>query len=280
MSGGDGIVTYRHGIAIAQLFLFSVALFFAVYFKLGHRNGWFCIGVFSIIRTVGAGCMLGTITQDSDGLWAGVFVCESLGMVLIVFLLLEFLYRANKLVRTVHPRWFFYPQVLTWADLGLAIGGFAAASRNERPLVPTKYTQASFGLFTGLYLIVAYTAWCFWRRLDTFPRDEKLLIRCVAACLPLLGIRTAYSLIFQITGDMTWNAVKGNSTAYLLMTFLTELGIIYTSIWAILRIAPPPKKKKDKKKRGPDAEQGYALVDSPRESRERQEENTRLESSS
>jgi hypothetical protein len=114
--------------------------------------------------------------------------------------------------------------------LGLAIGGFATASKNEHPLDPTKYTQASFGLFTGLYLIVVYTFWCFWRCRSTFPRDEQLAIRCVAIGLPLLAIRTAYSLIFQITGDMTWNAVKGNSTAYLIMTFLTETAIIYVSI--------------------------------------------------
>ncbi|KAL2260220.1 hypothetical protein VTK26DRAFT_5858 [Humicola hyalothermophila] len=279
MSGGDGVVTYRHGIAIGQLVLFSVAMCFAVYFKLRYRNGWFCIGVFSAIRVIGAGCMLGTISKDSDGLWAAVFVCESLGMVMMVILLLEFLYRANKLVPTIHPRWFFYPQVLTWADLGLAIGGFAAASRNEHPLAPTKYTQASFGLFTGLYLIVCYTAWCFWRRLDTFAHDERLLIRCVAVCLPLLGIRTAYSLVFQITGDMAWNAVKGNPTPYLTMTVLTELGIIYVSIWAIMRVVPPPRKqRKDKNRGGPNEEQGYALVGSATGSRERlKDDDTRVE---
>lgn len=184
----------------------------------------------------------------------------------------------NKLVPTVHPRWFFYPQILTWADLGLAVGGFAAASRNEHALAPTEFTQASYGLFAALYLIVAYTASCFWRRLDTFPRDERLLIRCAAANLVLLAVRTAYGLIFQITGDMTWNAVKGNSTAYLVMTFLPETGIIYTAIWAILRVAPPPpkpkEKKKDKKRQeqpGQDPEQSYALVDSARASPERQE---------
>lgn len=94
MSGGDGVFGYRHGIATAQLILFFVALCLAVFFKIGHRNGWFCIGVFSIFRVVGAGCMLGTITNDASSVWAGVFVCESLGMVLIVFLLIEFMDRA------------------------------------------------------------------------------------------------------------------------------------------------------------------------------------------
>jgi len=94
MSGGDGVFTYRHGIAVAQLVVFTVTLSFAVYFKYGHRNGWFCVGVFSIFRIVGAGCMLGTITNDAGSVWAGVFVCESFGMVLIIFLQLELLLRA------------------------------------------------------------------------------------------------------------------------------------------------------------------------------------------
>ncbi len=37
--------------------------------------------------------MLGTVKKDSDGLWAGVFVCESLGILLLIFTLLEMLDR-------------------------------------------------------------------------------------------------------------------------------------------------------------------------------------------
>jgi hypothetical protein len=94
MSAGDGIFTYRHGIAVAQLVFFSISLFLAIYFKYGHRNGWFCIGVFSIFRVVGAGCMLGTITNDPSGVLTAVFVCESFGLALLLFLLLELLHRA------------------------------------------------------------------------------------------------------------------------------------------------------------------------------------------
>ncbi|KAK7975827.1 MFS general substrate transporter [Apiospora arundinis] len=270
MSGGGGVFGFRHGIATAQLVLFFLALCIAIYFKLGHRNGWFCIGVFSIFRVVGAGCMLGTITNDASSVWAGVFVCESLGMVLIVFLLIEFMARANNVVHTVHPRWFFYPQLITWADIGLAIGGFSSASHTNS-LAPTKYTQASFGLFTALYLIVLYTFWQFWRVMSTFPRDEKLVLRCVGVGLPLLAVRTAYSLIYQITGDRTWNAVKGNPTPYLIMTFLPELAIIFTCIWGVFQVAPPPRKAKDK--RGVrERLRGYAMIGSDQGSRERERE--------
>lgn len=93
MGSGDGIIRYRDGIAIAQLVVFSVSCWYALQFRWTRRIGWFCIGGFSILRLVGAGCMLGTVKKDSDGLWAGVFVCESLGIILLIFTLLEMLQR-------------------------------------------------------------------------------------------------------------------------------------------------------------------------------------------
>ncbi|KAI1270470.1 hypothetical protein F5Y18DRAFT_421964 [Xylariaceae sp. FL1019] len=218
MSGGDGIFTYRHGIAVAQLVLYTVSLAFAAYFKYAHRNGWFCIGVFSIFRIIGAGCMLGTITNDADSVW-----------------------QENKvtITPTIDERYFWYPQLLTWADIGLAIGGFVAASQNEHGLDPTPYTQASFGLFTALYLIVVYICWCIWRARANFPLDERLLVRSAVVCLPLLAVRLAYALVYQITGDRTFNAVKGNSTAYLFFVFFPELALIYVAILAIMKVNPP-----------------------------------------
>lgn len=90
---GNGTFQYRHGIAVSQVVFFTMSLTFSVSFYIRRQIGWFCIGVLSMIRLVGASCMLGTIHKDSDGLWAGVFVCESLGIILIIFLLLEMLER-------------------------------------------------------------------------------------------------------------------------------------------------------------------------------------------
>lgn len=145
---------------------------------------------------------------------------------------------------TLQPRWFFAPQVITWADMALAIGGFTAASKKENALAPTAFTQASYGLFLGLYLIFVYIWSSFWRARITFPYDERLAIYAASAILPLLAVRTTYSVIFQITGAMAWNAVQGNSTIYLVMTFLPEALLIALSIVVIMMIHPPPQKQK------------------------------------
>ncbi|ETS81140.1 hypothetical protein PFICI_06142 [Pestalotiopsis fici W106-1] len=275
MADSHATFTFRHGIAAAQLVIFSLSLFSAIFFRYRHRNGWFCIGVFSIFRIVGARCMLGTLTNDATSVWAGVFVCESLGMVLLVFLLLELLQRANKEVETINPRWFWYPQIITWADIGLAVGGFVSASHHSS-LAPTPYTQASFGLYTSMYLLVVGMTWFLWRNRASYPIDEKRAILCVVVCLTLLAIRTAYALIYQITGDKTWNAVEGRPTPYLLMTMLPELGIIYVAIWTICQISPPPQEKRGRTR----SEELYSFVhgDSGDRLRAHDEENNKPQS--
>ena len=77
---GDGVFTYRDGIAPAHIVAFSLPLLFAVYFKYTGRIGWFCIGAFSLLRLVGATCKLAAINSGSRDLSAAMFVCESLGM--------------------------------------------------------------------------------------------------------------------------------------------------------------------------------------------------------
>lgn len=90
---GDGIFRYRDGICVAQIITFSISFIFAVSFYWTKRNGWFCIGVFSLIRLISASCYLAIMNNDSDSLWATVFGCESLGIMLIIFLFLELLHR-------------------------------------------------------------------------------------------------------------------------------------------------------------------------------------------
>lgn len=91
--GGDGQFTYNEGIAVAQIIAFSAPLLAAVYFLYIRQIGWFCIGVFTILRLISASCKLVLINKSSHGLWGALFVCESLGSILIIFLLLELLER-------------------------------------------------------------------------------------------------------------------------------------------------------------------------------------------
>ncbi|THY55997.1 hypothetical protein D6C97_05270 [Aureobasidium pullulans] len=91
MAYGDHHLTFRTSISIAQIPVFSLSLLIAYYFRRTHRMGWFCIGIFSIIRLVSASCLLALINEDKHSLKATVFVCENLGIMLFVFIFVEVL---------------------------------------------------------------------------------------------------------------------------------------------------------------------------------------------
>lgn len=237
MGSGDGILRFRDGIAIAQVILFTVSFLCAYYFRRTRRIGWFCIGVFSLLRLIGAGCMLGTVTRDSNGLWAGVFVCESLGVLLLIFTLLEMMQRINTTVPVVQQWAFRVPQILTWIDIGISIGGFVTVSRKAHDqLLPTPYSRASIAILALIFLYAVGLGAYFWLRRPQYAREERRLAVCVAVCSPLLLVRVLYSVIFVVTADLMWNAIKGSPTAYLLMTMLPEVafvGVCTVTIWGV-----------------------------------------------
>ncbi|THX99772.1 hypothetical protein D6D01_10433 [Aureobasidium pullulans] len=109
MTYGDHHLTFRTSISIAQIPVFSLSLLIAYYFRRTHRMGWFCIGIFSIIRLVSASCLLALINEDDYSLKATVFVCENLGIMLFVFIFVEVLERVCVFFSfpSKHPS--FYP---------------------------------------------------------------------------------------------------------------------------------------------------------------------------
>ncbi|KAF2261387.1 hypothetical protein CC78DRAFT_619441 [Lojkania enalia] len=239
MGNGDGIFRFRDGIAIAQIVVFSISFWYALHFRWERKIGWFCIGFFSILRVVGAGCMVGTVKHDSKGLWTGVFVCESLGILLLIFTLLEMMETINKVVHTVHKWTFIIPQILTWIDIGISIGGYVTVAKKESgQLDPTPWSRASTAVMVAIVLYTVGVYVYFWLCRNKFAREEGWIIICVGVCVPLLLVRTAYSLIFVITADRTWNAVKGSPAPYLVMTFLPELAFIVACTFTIRNISP------------------------------------------
>lgn len=68
----------------------------------------------------------------------------------------------------------------------------------------------------------------------------------VAFCVPLLAVRVPYSLIFIITGNMAFNTMKSNPTAYLIMTMLPGVVIIAACTYIIgTNISPLSKDNKN-----------------------------------
>lgn len=112
-----------------------------------------------------------------------------------------------------------------------------------------------------IFLYTAAVSIYFCLRRQKYAQDEYWLVICVSVCVPLLLVRVLYSVIFVITADMTWNAVKGSSSPYLLMTMLPEVAFIAMCTFTIAMLRPMAEDKRtNKDQRSQKGEEGPANV--------------------
>jgi hypothetical protein len=78
--------------------------------------------------------------------------------------------------------------------------------------------------------------------------------------VPLRAVRVAYSLIVVITGNMSFNAMKGNPTAYLIMTMLPEVVIIAACTYVIAAKISPLSKDNKKSNRNTGDEESQRRI--------------------
>ncbi|KAH7144152.1 hypothetical protein B0J13DRAFT_40627 [Dactylonectria estremocensis] len=224
---------FRDGVAVAQIPLFSIFLFYGILFQRQHKNGWFGISFFSAIRLIGASCMLATIHSDSRGVWAAVFVCESLGLVLITFVLLNLLQRANTFVKVLTQWHFRIPELICWAGIGISIADYVSASSKENAMEPSSLTRIGIGLFVSLYVWTGYLFVLITQKWKHVPSQETRSLVCFGSTIPLMATRIAYTVTFVATGNEKYSAVVGDALIYLLMTMLMEVSILALVVWAI-----------------------------------------------
>lgn len=134
------------------------------------------------------------------------------------------------------------PSLITYACIGVSIAGFVTISKIDDPLAPTPFSRTGIAVTAVIYLYVAgLFAYLGRPRLRALvPADEAVQFTCLLVCLPLLGVRLLYALLYVITADKVFNAVVGNATIYLLMTALPEIAILATCVWTVLRLRVLP----------------------------------------
>jgi hypothetical protein len=144
----------------------------------------------------------------------------------------------------VHKRVFWIPQVLTWIDIGISVAGFVTVSKKaHNKLLPTPWSRAGIAILLLIYLYTSGVWVYFWMQRRRYNAEHRTLALCVGMGLPFLFVRVLYSVIFVITSDMTWNAVKGSPTAYLLMTMLPEVAFVAICCFAVQKTPPGVEKE-------------------------------------
>ncbi|KAL8289100.1 hypothetical protein RB597_000940 [Gaeumannomyces tritici] len=233
---------YRDGIAVFQIVCFSTLFLCAIAMARSRKNGWFCVGGVGVIRLVGASCLLATLRDNSRSVWAGVYVCESLGVLLLTFLLLGMLERANHFVPLLNRHFFRAPILLSWLGIGLTAGDYVLAVREGDAYSPVNpWGVAGMAVFVAIYGATAALALFLLLRRAAFRErgwhGERRQVECAAACMPVLGLRVAYTVAGRLSppGRETFNPVRGGDpTAYLVMVAFAEVAVAAAATAAIL----------------------------------------------
>ncbi|SMY20682.1 unnamed protein product [Zymoseptoria tritici ST99CH_1A5] len=241
-------LTLRPILSILQILLFTPSLLYAYSFHRTSHIGGFTIGVFSLLRLIGSSTRLAKLSHPgSDSLSTATYICESLGIILLIFLYQEFLERINKMQRVVHKSYFTVISAVMLLDLALAIGSWvtmSARSGSRNILLPTPWTTASSALIFAVFVYeVGVFVYFFLARKgrnessDFGPEERRLLLAPAIMTLPMV-VRNMHPLIFVGTGSLFWNQVVGNGVVYACMIFAPEVLVIATAVWCIRGVRP------------------------------------------
>ncbi|KAH8815946.1 hypothetical protein F5884DRAFT_664349 [Xylogone sp. PMI_703] len=236
-----GQVTYRDGVAIIQIFFFSISLVLDII--LAVRRGFgrlaYLIGALCLLRLIGASCQLVAISHPSVGVYTTSIVCTSIGLSPLTLVLLGMLARVNDyLPRKLNKRIWFLISILTITGVALGISGAvdAASSSHSNYFHPNTQTKAAILIFTGAFAIVVLVFLYFCTQMSSLDQGEKQLLYVVGFCIPFLAVRLVYPIIGDFANSAQFNALTGNVTIYLFMDVLEEIIVTMICVTTLLRL--------------------------------------------
>ncbi|RFU28070.1 hypothetical protein B7463_g8274, partial [Scytalidium lignicola] len=235
-----GKVDYRDGVAIIQIFFFSICLILDI--LLAIRRGFgrlaYLIGALCLLRLVGASCELVAISHPSTGIYTTSIVCTSIGLSPLTLVLLGMLARVNEYVpRRINKQVWILISIMTLTGIGLGISGATRAASSSNPLHSNTETKAAILIFTAAFVIVVLLMIYLSTQISHIPQSEKQLLYVVGFCIPFLTARLVYPLISDFGNTTQFNALTGNVTIYLFMDVLEEIIVALTCVLTLLRLS-------------------------------------------
>lgn len=241
---GRSFDTYD-GISAAEVGIYSIFLFGSIYLCIKHgfakSAGWRALLVLSLLRLVGGGMRLATVSMDQDlhnttliNLYIGWSVCNSLGLGPLVLMLLGLLSRAfESMNRNGHPiikpMYHRLIQILMLVGMILLITGATqtnypldGSTKIDYPQI-TRIGLALMLIVVGLLCLEAAVAVMNRRYVAS---GEHRLILVIVLSLPFVIARAAYSAV-RIYGHV-------RSSAYLSLGMSVIMEIIVVTMCQIL----------------------------------------------
>ncbi len=233
------------GISAAEVGIYSIFLVGSVYLCIKHgfakSAGWRALLLLSLLRLIGGGMRLATISMDQDpnnttlvNLYIGWSVCNSLGLGPLVLMLLGLLSRAFESMNrngheTIKPIFHRLIQLLMLIGMILLIVGGTQVNYPLDGSLPTEYPLISrIGLALMIVvvgLLCLETALALMNRRYVAPGERRLILVIVLS-LPFVIVRVAYSAL-RIYGHV-------KSSAYLSLGMSVIMEVIVVTMCQIL----------------------------------------------
>lgn len=243
----------RRDLGAAEIAFFSPTLLIGTYICVRHgfnrQGGWLYIVILSILRLVGASCLLyAEVNNDPDeNLVIAYAVCSSIGTAPLLLALMGFLKRINQGMEHMglKQKIFLPIQLASLIALVLAIIGGTDQSASNPSKVDTGRTlnRVAVILFLAIWAGLSGITILTYTRIRWVLSTERKLLYAAMISIPFLLIRVAYSLAVGFSSSKsspfyTWNV---NVWAQAFMQFFMEVivMIIYVAAGLMTPKAQP-----------------------------------------
>jgi len=231
-------------LAVVKLVIYIPLIFGAAYicFRHGIRKnaGWIYLAIFCLVRIVGSGAELYTISSTSKTAYTIAAVCSVLGLSPLLLATLGIVSRPFKSVMNASsrgPKASAIPirilQLLCLVGLIMAIIG---ATNAPTPAQVTQQSDLRTGviLFTVVYFLLVLVTVFSSLHMRSLPEGESAIIGTVAFALILLAVRLLYSLLGTFGHKASFNAITGSLAIQVAMATCEE--VVVTLVYIILGV--------------------------------------------
>jgi hypothetical protein len=232
-------ISYREGVSIGELVVYTPALIIAAFLSVRHgfgrSAGWLFLIIFALARLIGAAMQLATISDPTnESLYIGYAILQNIGLSPLMLATLGLLSRLLDNINRTH-RTFINTRILKFIELIIMVAlilGIVGGVNASGSLTSTgKYTPGSLSKAGTALFIVCYVAIVICTILISFSishasHGEKRIFFAVALALPFLLVRLVYSIMSSLVNNQHFNLLTGSVTIVLCMAFIEELIIV------------------------------------------------------
>ncbi|KAJ5925973.1 hypothetical protein N7454_007483 [Penicillium verhagenii] len=229
--GQPGVFTYRDGVAVIQLFFFTIYLALGVVLCWRHgfrrSDGWILVVTLSILRLLGASFQLATIHTQNTTTYGGALICQGIGLAPLILLNLGMFIRMNMYFKKLHRLVFTAISVIAIVAIALAIYG-GTESAESATLGSNTMLKVSVILFVVCYAMFWGLFFYFIGHRKALPAPEQKMFLCLPLCAPFMIARLLYSILGDYVPSLRsqFSVLDGNVTAFLCMAVLEEIIVV------------------------------------------------------